>query len=338
VARPLGQPGRDALREQLEERLLGQPGVGEVAAASRLPLSLGNSAQTFRIPGVDPAPGQEGHRIQQAQVDPEYFRVLGIPILAGRSFTKDDRSGTPPVVVVSQEMASRFWPGEDPVGKRIYRGDSDSPLTVVGMARDTKVSTLGEPPTPLVYLPMAQVPPEDLQLLVRGTLPAGELVATLRHVIQETDPTLLVMEVKTMREHLSVRLFGYRSAAFLLGAFGVLALLLSSIGLYGVVSFSVSRRARETGIRISLGANAGQVVRMLVGRAMGIVVAGGLAGLALAAILARLIRVFLVGISPTDPVTLVGIPLLLGVVALVAAFIPARRAARVHPVEALRTE
>jgi len=146
------------------------------------------------------------------------------------------------------------------------------------------------------------------------------------------------MEVKTMREHLSVRLFGYRSAAFLLGTFGVLALLLSSIGLYGVVSFSVSRRVREMGIRISLGANAGQVVRMLVGRAMGIVVAGGLTGLAVAAVLARLVRAFLVGISPNDPATLVGIPLLLGGVALAAALIPARRATRMHPVEALRTE
>jgi ABC-type antimicrobial peptide transport system permease subunit len=140
-----------------------------------------------------------------------------------------------------------------------------------------------------------------------------------------------------MEEHLSVRLFGARAAAALLGTFGVLALLLSAIGLYGVVSFSVSRRVREMGIRISVGARANQVIGMVVGRALLTVAAGGALGLGIAFFLARLIRVFLVGISPTDPVTLVGIPLLLGGVALVAALVPARRASRVNPVEALRS-
>jgi len=329
---------REALRMDLEERLLGQPGIQKVASASRLPLSLGTSSQTFRIPGVDPPTGQEGHRIQQAQVGPGYFDVLGIPILAGRPFTPEDRDGAPEVVVVSQEMARRFWPGEDPIGKQIYRVPSSRPMTVVGVARDTKTSTLGEPPTPFVYFPSAQFPLMDLQILVRGPLPAGELVATLRRVIQEADPTLLVMEIKTMKEHLSVRLFGYRSAALLLGVFGVLALFLSSIGLYGVVSFSVSRRVREMGIRISLGAHPGQVIGLVIRRAMGIVVVGGAIGLAAATVLARLIRVFLLGVSPADPITLAGIPLLLGGVALVAALVPALRASRVNPVEALKTE
>ena len=163
-------------------------------------------------------------------------------------------------------------------------------------------------------------------------------MAALRRVIREVNPGLVVLETKTMDEHLSVRLFGYRSAAVLLGTLGALALLLSSIGLYGVVSFSVSRRTREMGIRLSLGATRAQVSRMVVARAMGTVVVGGIVGLALAAFLASLVRVFLIGVSPADPATLVGIPLLLGSVALVAALIPARRASRVNPVEALRTE
>jgi ABC-type antimicrobial peptide transport system permease subunit len=242
------------------------------------------------------------------------------------------------VAVVSEEMARRFWPGENPVGKQIYTGSGDRPVTVVGMARDTRISTLNEPPTPYLYLPITQSSPFDLQFLARGSVPAAELVATLQRVIRDVNPRLIVLETKTMKEHLSVRLFGYRSAALLLGAFGVLALLLSSIGLYGVVSFSVSRRIREMGIRMSLGARAGQVTRMVVGRALGIVALGGMAGLAAAAALAHLVQVFLMGVTPLDPYTLVGIPVLLGTVALVATLIPARRASRVNPVEALRAE
>ena len=328
----------DQVRMELEERLLAQPGIETVTSAGRLPLSLGNSFQSFRIPGVDPPSGQEGHRLNWTQVSPGYFRAMGIPIVAGRPLTAEDREGAPEVILVSQAMARRFWPGEDALGKQIFPGPGDTPLTVVGVARDVKLGSLGEAPTPFVYFPHSQNPPFDLQILARGRIRPAEIVGTLHRVIREVDPTLLVLEVKTMEEHLSVRLFGARAAAALLGTFGVLALLLSAIGLYGVVSFSVSRRVREMGIRISVGARANQVIGMVVGRALVTVVAGGTLGLGVAFFLARLIRVFLVGISPTDPVTLLGIPLLLGGVALVAALIPARRAGRVNPVEALRRE
>lgn len=326
------------LRSDLEERLLAQPGVEKVTSAGRLPLSLGSSVQTLRIPGVDPPPGLEGHRIQWTRVSLGYFDAMDIPILAGRAFTPDDRPGSPRVILVSREMARRFWPGEDPLGKEVFRAGSERPLTVVGVVGDVKVSSLGGASMPFVYFPMAQSPPLNLQLLIRGPLPAAELVATLRRVIREAEPSLLVLEVKTMENLLDVRLFGPRAAAFLLGIFGALALLLSSIGLYGVVSFSVSRRVREMGIRMSLGADARQVLRMVVGRALGMVVVGGVVGLAVAFVLARLVRTFLVGIAPGDPLTLIGVPLLLVTVAMVAALIPARRASRVNPVEALRSE
>lgn len=337
-ASQVSRDSRDAVRIDLEERLLGQPGIHTVTSASRLPLSLGNNYYDFRIPGVDPPSGRERHSIDLAQVAPGYFRTLEIPILAGRAFTPDDRLGAPGVVVVSQEMAKTFWPGEDPFGKEIFRGSAERPLTVVGVAQDTKVGTLGESPRPYVYFPISQDTPGNLTILVRGHLPPSQLVATLRRVIREAYPNMVVMEVKTMEEHLSVRLFGSRAAALLLGAFGILALLLSSIGLYGIVSFSVSRRVREMGIRMSLGAGGREVVWMVVRGAMGVVLVGGLAGLCIAVFLARLIRAFLAGIQPGDPITMVGVPLLLGGVALLAALVPALRSTRVNPVEALRTE
>ena len=329
---------RENVRLDLEERILSEPGIESVAFASHLPLSLGNSFQSFRIPGVDPPQGQSGYRIDEVRVGPGYFRVMDIPVLAGRSFRSEDREGAPRVILVNDEMARRFWPGESPVGKEVFAGSGDRSWTVVGVAANTKIQTLGEPPRPLVYFPIAQFPANDLQILARGALPTGEIVSTLRRVVREANPGLVVMEIKTMREHLAVRLFGYRSAATLLGIFGVLALLLSSLGLYGVVSFSISRRVREMGIRLSLGAAGGQVTRMVVGQALRVVAVGGALGLLLAVLLVHLVRAFLLGVSPSDPQTLLGIPLLLGIVALLAAYVPARRASRVNPVEALRSE
>jgi predicted permease len=326
------------VREELEERLRGEPGVRMVTSAGRLPLSLGNSYQSFRIQEVDPQPGQEGPRLTYTEVSPGYFAAMSIPILAGREFSAEDRAGGPGAVVVSRAFADRFWPGQDPLGREVFRGTNEKPWTVVGIAGDVKLHSMGEAPQPFLYFPMDQSPPHNLQLLIRGALPQAELAAILRRVIREVNPSLLVMEVKTMDQHLELPLFGPRAAGALLGTFGFLALLLSSMGLYGVVSFSVARRVREMGIRLSLGADAGQVVRMVVGRVLGVVALGGVAGLAAAVVLARLVRFFLVGISPADPLTLVAIPLVLGSVALMAALIPARRASRVNPVEALRAE
>lgn len=329
---------QDQVRVDLEERLRAQPGIRTVTSAARLPLSLGSSLRTFRIPGVEPPLGKEGYRLDWNQVSPGYFEAMEIPILAGRDFTDQDRLGSPPVVVVGEETARRFWPGEDPVGKEIYQGDSETPLTVIGVARDVKTRSLGEPPTPLVYRASAQAHADGLQILVRGPMPAEELTGTLRRVIRDAYPNLIVMEVKTMEQHLSVKLFGTRAAAALLGGLGVVGLLLSTIGLYGVVSFSVSRRTREMGIRMSLGATASQVIATVMKRALGVITVAGAAGLALAWALARLVRGFLVGISPADPVAMVGVPLLLGAVAILAALVPALRAARGDPVEVLRSE
>jgi len=328
----------DMTRVALEERFRAQRGVKTVASASRLPLALAGGTLTFRIPGADSQVGEGEHLLDVARVSPGYFDAMEIPIVQGRALTDEDRAGAPEVIVVSREMARRFWPGEDPLGKQVLPVSGQGPLTVVGVAQDVMLRRLSEVPTPLVYLASAQNPVSSLQILVRGQIPDEEMVPMLRRVVQEARPSLMIVELKTMDDVLSVHFFGARIAATLLSAFGILALFLSSIGLYGVVSFSVSRRMREVGIRMSLGAGTGQVVRMVVGHALGTVLIGSVVGLGLALFLARLARVFLTGVSPSDPVTMAGVTLLLVVVAVVAALIPAMRAGRANPVEALRSE
>lgn len=329
---------RETLWRDLKERILAQPGIRAVTAASRLPLSLSSDFTTFRIPGVEPPSGEEGFRLDVVYVDPGYFRTMGIPLLSGRSFSPADDASAPGVVMVNQAMANRFWPGESPVGKQLLAPHREEPLMVAGVVGNTSVQSLSESSVPVVYLPLAQTHHPHLQILARGDLPPAEVTRVLGEVIRQQYPHVLIMELKTMRQHLALRLFGPRAAASLLGIFGALALLLSSIGLYGVVSFSVSRRIREMGIRMSLGAARRDVLRLVVGRSMAVVAGGALVGLALAVGLARLIQGFLLGVSPTDPVTLLAVPLLLGATAFLAALIPALQGTRVSPVEALRRD
>jgi predicted permease len=322
----------------LVDRLMAEPGIESVATASHLPLALGSSFQLFTIPGVEPPQGQDGHRILYSQVSPGFFSTLGIPILAGRSLTPEDRSGAPEVVVVSQALAEAFWPGESPLGKQILRGSAERGATVVGVARDTKVERLGEDPLPFIYFARAQYPTSHLRVVAKARGLAGDPVPTLQRAIREVNPNFAVMEIKSMEDNLSLLLFPSKVAAILLGAFGVLALVLAAVGLYGVVNFAVSRRTREMGIRMSLGADTGTLAVAMMRGAITVVAFGGLIGLAFSFALARVIQGFLLGVRAGDPLVMLTVPVLLGGVALTAAFIPARKATRVNPVEALRSE
>jgi predicted permease len=330
---------RDEWRAQIEElvrRAQALPGIESVSASDHIPLFLGNSFSTYRIPGVQPPPEQEGHRVVRERVDHAFFETMGIPLVAGRGITEEDRAESPRVVVVNEAAAHRFWPGENPVGREVYRVGSEEAYQVVGVTGDTKIETLGEPPTPLFYFPLAQGLSSDFILVARGQQPPAQIAAMLRRMAREVNPQLMVMEAKTMEEHIGVMLFPARMAALLLGFFGAVALVLATIGLYGVVSFAVSRRTREVGIRMSLGADQSAVIRMVLRGALGVVIVGGLVGLAIAIGLAQVIRQFLFGIGPGDPVTLIGVPILLFGVAALAAYLPGRRASQVNPVEALR--
>jgi len=318
-----------------EERLLAHPGISQVAMADRLPLGAAVQLDGYVLPGV-PSDSQDGdHDIDLARVSPSYFETMGVRIVRGQAFEPSDVDGDR-VVIVSQAFVGRYYPGEDVVGRSIETGGTR--LRIIGVAQDTKVRTLGEAPRPYVYHLQGQGGFFGTQFIVRGAGTSTELLSTAQRVLHEVDPDMAVIQAKTMSEHLALLLFPPRMAAFLLSVFGGLALLLAAIGIYGVVNYSVSKRTRELGIRMSLGASAGDVMRMAIGGGMRLVVVGEVVGVCLAGAVTWAISGFLYGISPSDVVTFVAIPLLLSAVALLAAWVPARRASSVDPVRALRSE
>jgi predicted permease len=328
----------EGIASTLEERAAAIPGVEQVATAEILPLGIGFQTRNIDIPGVDPPPGDDYHNIGFNLVSPAYFDVMEIPIIAGRGIGREDQEGSAPIVAISETAARRYWPGENPIGSEIITPLNERAYRIVGVVKDTKVWTIGEEYRPYIYFARAQNPTSSIMLVARGGIPEAQIVGGLQSLVREVDPRLVIMDSKTMTEHLSVMLFPPRMAALLLGVFGLLALVLASTGLYGVVAFTVSRRVREVGIRMSLGADSGSVIKMVLKGAMALVLIGGVIGLALTVGLTQLISQFLYGVSGLDPVTFVAVPLVMAAVALLAAFLPARRASRVDPVEALRAE
>lgn len=318
------------------ERLLAHPLIEEVAITDRIPLGAGVQTRGYRLPDV-PSDSPDGRTdVDNASVSPSYFEVMEVPILRGRAFTREDEEGER-VVVVSQAFADRFYPGRDVLGM-VFDAESDEPKRIVGIAADSKVRTLGEDPRPYVYEMASQSGGFSSQYVVRGQGSSMQVLAAAQQVFDELDPDLVYFERKTMEEHLGLMLFPPRMAALLLAVFGGLALVLSAVGIYGVVSYAVARRTRELGIRMSLGATARDVVAMAVGGGMRLVAVGGTLGIVMAAAVTWSISGFLYGVGPTDLATFAAIPLLLTGVALVAAFVPARRASAVDPVTALRSE
>ena len=323
--------------EELKIRARTQVGIRVLGAADALPL-LGRNTARFAVSGVTPPEGQSGHSVTVFRVDEGFREAMGIPLRSGRWIQGMDRPGAQDVVVVSEAAARRFWADRSPVGQEIRSSRDDRSYRVVGVVGDVKVDRLSDRPERVFYFSLAQQTVSRVWMVATGDRSPSELVGDLRQAVREVSPDLLIMQTQTMEERIGVNLYPARMAALLLGAFGLVALTLAAIGLYGIVSLAVSRRIREVGIRMSLGANAGQVMSMVVMGSMGSVVLGGLAGLGLAYGLARLIRGLLFGVAPADPLTLLTVPLLLGAVATVATFIPARRASRVDPVRALNSE
>jgi len=325
-----------AFFREATERLLAHPSIDGVALADRLPLGAEVQTRGYLLPGV-PAESSSGrHDIDNATVAPGYFEVMEVPVVLGRSFREEDAEEGK-VIVVSQAFVNRYYPGEDVVGRSIETG-TGSTLRIIGVATDTKVRTLGEAPRPYVYEIWDPSGVSGMQFVIRGREGGEGLLAAGRQVLDGMDPDLLYFEAKTMNEHLALLLFPPRMAALLLTVFGGLALLLSAVGIYGVVSFAVARRTRELGIRMSLGATARDVVALAVGGGMRLVAWGGAIGVVLAAGVTWAIAGYLYGIGSTDLVTFAAIPVILSGVALLAALVPARRAAALDPVQALRRE
>ena len=295
-----------------------------------------NRMSGVEVPGVEPPPGQRSFLVDFAPVDPGFFDAAGVPIVAGRAFTAADDENAAPVTIVSRTFATRFWPGHDPLGQTVR--SNGTALTVVGVAADTKVRSLGEDPTPFFYRPVEQAFSRRLILIARTRADAERAVVDLVALARRLDPEIVIYDAKTMDRHLSASVLPHRLAAWAIAALGALALVLATIGLYGVVSYAVATRSREVGIRLALGAEPNQIVRLLMRGGLRLVGAGLAIGLALAVMAARLLHGVLYGIQSMDLVAFTLAPLALLAVALVAAWIPARRAIRISPVRALRAE
>jgi predicted permease len=316
------------------------PGVESVALARRIPLGdSSNSSGPILKEGEQLPRGSAGRNIMNNIVSANYFKTLQIPIIEGRDFDDRDRNGVQRVTIVNERMAQMLWPGESAIGKRIFVGvDSRDPIEVVGVVKTGKYRALAEDPKPFYYYPMAQREPLEMTLVVRSSSDPRSLVSAVRSQLLAIDRRMPVYSVKTMAEHLTYAFWAPRMAATLALAFGVVALVLSAVGLYSVMAYVVSQRTREVGIRMALGAEQRDVLRMITSSGMRLAGVGIFLGLLLSLALARVLSTLLIGVSGYDWAAFVFVLALLLVVALIASVIPARRATKVDPLVALRYE
>jgi len=320
-----------AFMRTLRERIASLPGVIEIAQAECAPLSHDFSAGPFTIPGRP-----DKVAIEYNHVSPEYFSVVGIPIMRVRGFTQADARDDATEVVVTESTARRLWPGEDPLRKslREYNGRQD---TVIGVAKDAQVSHLGELDTNYLYFPAGPRDDQRAYVLVRfaaGFAAAGKGV---RDAVESLDAEMPV-QVSKLEDYLEVWRAPSRIAASLAGALGALALLLASIGVYGMVSYAVSRSVHEIGIRVALGADRAKIMRLVLRQAMRPVAIGALVGVAGCAAVSTVLSSMLFGLNAHDPIAFTSIPLFLVGIAMLACYLPARRAMRVDPMIALRQD
>jgi predicted permease len=323
---------------RLEERAAAIPGVVSAGSTDFLPLNNGNQQTVVAIAGREDRPNVGWFQTDFAAVSPSYFSTMQIPLLRGRAFAPADRDSAPAVAIINETLAARMWPGEDPVGKTLLFGSlrNGTPTLVVGLARNAMYRSIGEDPLPMLYSPFAQQAGRDVNLVVRMAPGAPDPARALRETVRALDPLLPIAQIAPMEQVVGVALLPNRIAMVLALLFGGTGLLLAAVGLYGILSYMVSRRRREIGIRMALGAAAVDVRNLVLGDGLRLVLIGLTLGFAAAAGVSRLLRTFLFGVSPLDPVTYGGIALLFGAVALLACLVPVRRALRTEPLEVLR--
>lgn len=327
--------------DEVRQRVQVLPGIESVGLISSAPLSGGVYAGGFSIEGREGASANEDLSADRRMISPEYFNALGIPLIRGRYFTERDNQGSTGVAIVSDSFARQFLSKADPIGMRIKLGGRDSTrpwLSIVGTAGDVRDTALESDPRPCVYLPYSQFPASSMSLVVRTAVDSRTLLPAIRSEVWAIDKDQPVTDVKTMDEYVSDSVSPRRANALLLAVFAVLAFVLASIGVYGVMAYSVTQRVREIGIRMALGAQRPDVIRLIVGSAMTLVLAGVGIGIASALALSRVLSSLLYGVSATDPMTFALISVLLVSVASLASYIPARRATKVDPMIALRCE
>jgi putative ABC transport system permease protein len=328
-----------AFFNELSQKVNAVPGVKASALAMVVPINPGGMRSTATVEGYVPQKGEDMN-INQNIVTPTYFETMGIPILRGRGFSEQDTGESQKVLIINETLANRLWPGLDPVGRRMSFGDPDEAgwSIVIGVARDSKYRGLRENPRPYVYIPLAQEYMPSLAMIVRTESDPQSLTSTLRGQVQSLDGQLPIYNVKTLEEHLGVLLSQDKMAATLMTTFGMLAMVLAILGIYGVMSYSVSQRTREIGLRMALGAEPRSILRHFVGQGLLLTLTGTGVGIVAAYYLMQYLSSLLYGVSATDPLTFAAIAVLLTLVALVACYIPARRATKVDPMIALRYE
>jgi macrolide transport system ATP-binding/permease protein len=324
--------------KQLLERIGALPGASSVTLASYIPVNAGGNRNGITIEGYTRKP-EESLEFNVNTVDSNFFQTMGISLLSGRVFTDTDTETAPSVVVINQEMARRYWPGQSAIGKRIsFKGSQGPFCEVIGIVRTGKYRNLKEDSLPYIYLPLSQNYRSRMTLLVRTEGEPAALLQAIRNEVHYLDKNLPLFGVKTLEEHLALGMAVERNTAILIGSFASLALLLAAVGIYGLMSYTVSQRTREIGIRMALGAQTKDVFRLVLHQSIKMAVAGVFLGLCGAFAVTRLVSTMLFGISPTDPATFFSVALLLTVVMLAASYLPARRAAKVDPMVALRYE
>ena len=330
-----GARGREFQKTVLE-RVRTLPSVQAAGIIDLAPVDLHFGRSAVFIEGQTLERNTRAPRAMASRISPGYFQAMGTRLLQGRDFTEQDDENAPPVAIINETFARRFWPGQDPLGKRFSQGSPQSPLMqVIGVVEDGKYAGLNEEAQPYVCRPMVQAFAGSTTIVVRAATDPQKLLVVLRNEVQQLEPHMPIYSA-LMTEKMKVPLLPARAAALLFGIFGLLALALAAIGIYGVMSYAVSRRTHEIGIRMALGASASDVLRLAIGQGMILALIGVVIGLSVAVALTQSMKSFLFGVSATDPLTYIGVAALLVGVALLACYIPARRATRINPMVALR--
>jgi putative ABC transport system permease protein len=341
AARYPDSTSRAVFIDRVLEGVRSLPGVELAASVTGLPMTGQNSTRSFQVEGHETPEGQSGPWGDFRIASAGYFEAMRIPLRQGRSFTPADRAGAPLVVIVDEVLAERYWPGEAAIGKRIgWGGGPDGTVwrEVVGVVSHVVMTGAREDLHTQMYIPVAQQPPAGMMLVARAQGNPAALAEPIRRVVTGLDPDQPVFDTQSMSTRLAGSTAQSRFTMLLLGLFGAIALALAGIGIYGVMSYSVAQQTRELGIRLALGAETGSVLRLVLNRGLVLAVTGILAGLALAFWLGRLIQSQLYEVSPRDPAVFVLVAVVLGVVAVLSSYLPARRATRVDPIVALRAE
>lgn len=330
-----------AFTDELMTRLKSQRGLEKSALAVPLPILDDSVNLPFTIAGNPPLPQGKANTGDYVSASPDYFPVMGISLIRGRLFSVDDRAMTPPVALISEALARRYFPSEDPLGRHLVFGfppNGNVSREIVGVVADIHDVSLAKDPGPMMYVPFAQEPFWGAEIVVKSGLNAADVAAAIRAETHNIDPGLPVTRVEMLPQAMIASVAGPRFRTLLLTVFGAIALVLATVGIYGVISYSVSRRTREIGVRMALGASPASLRRLILGESAKLALFGLAAGIPAALASARFLSSMLFAVTPADPLTFIGVALVLTMVALAAAYLPARRAMHVDPMTALRCE